>query len=135
MSYKNGLINQIFQLLLLIETPKNQSIIRQIEGRTRLLSVADEYKDYHNFIHRQSLVLRSYKAADGSPLFPDGISSYWARHTWATFAAELDIPKETIAAALGHSSGSVTDIYIRFNRDKIDAANRRVIDYALYGRR
>lgn len=32
MSYKNGLINQIFQLLILIETPKNQSIIRQIEG-------------------------------------------------------------------------------------------------------
>lgn len=32
MNYKNGLINQIFQLLILIETPKNQSIIRQIEG-------------------------------------------------------------------------------------------------------
>ena len=32
MSYKNGLINQIFQLLQLIETPANQSIIRQIEG-------------------------------------------------------------------------------------------------------
>ncbi len=32
MNYKNGLINQIFNLLLLIETPKNQSIIRKIEG-------------------------------------------------------------------------------------------------------
>lgn len=32
MSYKNGLISQIFRLLALIETPKNQSIIRQIEG-------------------------------------------------------------------------------------------------------
>ncbi len=32
MSYKNGLINRIFNLLLLIETPENQSIIRQIEG-------------------------------------------------------------------------------------------------------
>lgn len=32
MSYKNGLINQIFKLLQLIETPKNQSTIRQIEG-------------------------------------------------------------------------------------------------------
>lgn len=115
--------------------PEAMEIIGRYRGRSRLLSVADEYRDYHNFIHRQSLVLRSYKAADGSPLFPDGISSYWARHTWATFAAELDIPKETIAAALGHSSGSVTDVYIRFNRDKIDEANRRVIDYALHGRR
>ncbi len=32
MNYKNGLINQIFNLLLLIETPKNQSIIKKIEG-------------------------------------------------------------------------------------------------------
>ena len=63
------------------------------------------------------------------PLFPD-ISSYWARHTWATIAAELDIPKETISAALGHEIGSeVTSIYINFDRKKIDEANRRVIDY------
>lgn len=32
MSYRNGLIKQIFQLLQLIETPKNQSTIRKIEG-------------------------------------------------------------------------------------------------------
>ena len=32
MSYKERLINQIFRLLAIIETPANQSIIRQIEG-------------------------------------------------------------------------------------------------------
>jgi hypothetical protein len=46
-------------------------------------------------------------------------------------AAELDMPKETIAAALGHGGYSVTDIYINFDKSKIAAANRRVIDYAL----
>ena len=30
--------------------------------------------------------------------------------------------------ALGHSVATVTDIYIKFNRRKIDEANRRVID-------
>ena len=60
--------------------------------------------------------------------FP-GLSSYWARHTWASIAAGLDIPKETIAAALGHSASSVTDIYIKFDKKKIDEANRKVIDY------
>lgn len=59
----------------------------------------------------------------------DDVSPYWARHTWATIAAELEIPKETIAAALGHGGNSVTDIYINFNQKKIDDANRRVIDY------
>lgn len=60
--------------------------------------------------------------------FPD-ISQYWCRHTWATIAADLDIPKETIAAALGHGGNSVTDIYINFDRKKIDEANRKVLDY------
>ena len=54
---------------------------------------------------------------------------YIARHTWATVAASLDIPKETISEALGHSIGSeVTSIYINFDRKKVDEANRKVID-------
>ena len=70
-----------------------------------------------------------------SPMFPN-LTTYWARHTWATIAAELDIPNETIAAALGHSYGNrTTNIYINFNQKKVDEANRRVIDYVLYGKR
>lgn len=57
------------------------------------------------------------------------LSTYFARHTWATIAAYLDIPKETIAAALGHGGNDVTDIYINFDQTKVDKANRRVIDY------
>jgi hypothetical protein len=42
----------------------------------------------------------------------------------------VDIPKDVISLALGHSFGcDVTDIYIDFDRDKIDEANRKVIDY------
>ena len=63
------------------------------------------------------------------------ISMYWARHSWATMAAELDVPKETIAAALGHSSNTVTEIYIHFDRTKIDRANRKVLDYVLYDKK
>ena len=60
------------------------------------------------------------------------LSWYWARYSWATYAADLDIPKDTISEALGHSHGAkVTGIYIKYNRDKVDAANRKVIDYVL----
>ena len=65
-------------------------------------------------------------------MFPH-ITTYWARHTWATIAASLDIPKETIAAGLGHGGNTVTDIYIDFDRRKVDEANRRVIDWVYYG--
>lgn len=62
-------------------------------------------------------------------LHPD-LTTYYARHTWATMAAELDIPIETISHALGHKIGSpVTAIYIAYNQRKVDEANRRVIDY------
>lgn len=54
---------------------------------------------------------------------------YWARHTLATIAASLDIPKETISHALGHGNDTVTDIYIDFDKKKVDEANRKVLDY------
>lgn len=42
---------------------------------------------------------------------------------------ELDIPKETVSAALGHTMGSrITAVYINFDRKKVDVANRRLID-------
>ena len=62
------------------------------------------------------------------------LTSYWARHTWATIASELDIPVDVISHALGHSfstGAKVTQVYINFNQKKIDDANRKVIDYIL----
>lgn len=50
-------------------------------------------------------------------------------HTWATIAASLDIPKETIAHALGHGNDTVTDIYIDFDKKKVDETNRKVLDF------
>lgn len=79
----------------------------------------------------------SYKAALGSIDgalsrlgITKGLSTNWARHTWATIAAELEIPIEAISHALGHQIGSpVTAIYVAYNQKKVDDANRRVIDY------
>lgn len=118
--------------------PEAMEIIERYKGKDWLLNVLDEYGYYKDFLHRMGTGLKQIGPTTRSglggkkkrdPLFPD-ISSYWARHTWATIAAELDIPKETISAALGHEIGSeVTSIYINFDRKKIDEANRKVIDY------
>ena len=63
------------------------------------------------------------------PMFPN-ITSYWARHTWATIAADIDIPDAVIDAALGHKSPyPMTDVYVRRNKKKVDEAIRKVIDY------
>ncbi len=117
--------------------PEAQEIIDRYAGRDHLLDIMDERRNYKDWLHRMGKALKAMGTSTRSgrggkktvtPLFPD-ISQYWCRHTWATLAAELDIPKETIAAGLGHGGNSVTDIYIRYDYKKVDVANRRVIDY------
>lgn len=52
---------------------------------------------------------RGVSAMMMKPIEPD-LSSYWARHTWGTYATEIDIPYDTISEALGHdlSTGTYT---------------------------
>lgn len=49
----------------------------------------------------------------GEPLFPE-LSTYWARHTWSSLAANLGVAKDINGKAMGHAwaSDTVTDIYI-----------------------
>ena len=78
---------------------------------------------------KSSAVICSVFTARLKRLIPR-LSTNYARHTWATIAAELEIPMETISHALGHKIGSpVTAIYVAYNQKKVDDANRRVIDY------
>lgn len=92
--------------------------------RTRHASVKQTYEDYSSLCHVVNDHLHIIAESLGLPR----LTTYWARHSWATIAAELEIPKETIAAALGHGGDSVTDVYINFNLKKVDEANLRVAD-------
>lgn len=56
------------------------------------------------------------------------LSSYTARHTWATLAFYQGIPIGIISKALGHSSIKVTETYLKpFENEKVDAANDNLI--------
>lgn len=122
--------------------PEAAEIIARMRGRRFLLDVMDSRSDYLQFIRQCNHALklvgtrsRKGRRPEGVPLCP-GMTTYCARHSWASIAAELDVPKETIAAALGHDMGnSTTAIYINFNLAKVDEANRRVIDWVLYGKK
>ena len=59
------------------------------------------------------------------------ITSYWARHSWATIARnDCGVSKDDINLALNHvdKDMAVTDIYIAKDWSIIDRANRKVID-------
>lgn len=56
------------------------------------------------------------------------LSSYTARHTWATLAFHAGIPIGIISKALGHSSIKVTETYLKpFENEKVDTANDELI--------
>ena len=108
--------------------PEALDIINRYRGNNLLLNFT-ETTTYKYFFHRCAQRLKTLIPA---PPFNE-LTYYWARHTWATVAASLDIPRETIAHGLGHRSeyNSVTDIYIKFDERKVDQANRTIIDHIL----
>ena len=56
--------------------------------------------------------------------FSIGLSSYTARHTWATMAYYREVHPGVISEAMGHSSIVVTETYLKpFKNKKIDEAN------------
>ena len=139
-NYKRAKTSRLYSIKV---EPEAERIINKYRGEKQLLNILDRYENYRNFTWRMNknlheigemkLVNKKIKGKtrqikERTPLFPQ-ISTYWARHTWATIAASLDIPKETIAAALGHGGNTVTDIYIDFDQKKIDKANRKIIDF------
>ena len=124
--------------------PEAVEIIDRYRGKDYLLEIMDSRANYIDFLRRMDKALKQIGPMERHglggkktrhPLFPD-LSQYWCRHTWATIAAELGIPKETIAAGLGHELGnSTTAIYINFNMKKVDVANREIIDWVVYGKK
>ncbi|MFV0587467.1 phage integrase SAM-like domain-containing protein [Bacteroides reticulotermitis] len=110
--------------------------VYNIKLEPEIKAVIDKYRVGDGLVFSDTMLRKSFLRRVNSSLKKltselsiKSMTSYSLRHSWATIAAELEIPKETISAALGHSDKSVTNIYINFNQKKIDEANRKVIDY------
>lgn len=123
----------------IIVTKEIREIIERWKGKDYMLCPMDTNKSVKNFRRNWNEGLqnigRDYRPHHGYRVKAEdapfaGLTTYWARHTWATIAARLDIPKDVIARCLTHSWGqTVTDTYIDFDWKKVDDAVRKVIDY------
>lgn len=111
--------------------PEAMEIINRNRGKKNLLSFCENYQNYRHFYNNLCRGLAKIKEKLGIP----ELTSYWARHSWATIASSLDIPKDTIAMGLGHGKKDVTDIYLEMDVSKLDRANRKVLDWVLYGQK
>lgn len=124
--YRRAKTGQIVDFAL---TKEMVDLASSLLGERALFFPADRYKDVHNF----TVAFNRCMAEICKDLRIQKFTSYGLRHTWATIAASLDIPKETIGACLGHAASSVTDIYISFDNKKVDEACAKVARYVLTG--
>ncbi|MDD3712905.1 MAG: site-specific integrase [Candidatus Izemoplasmatales bacterium] len=107
--------------------PEAKKLIKKLSGEKYLINLLERYQDYDGV---KKEINKKLKDAAKKAKINKPVSTYYARHSWATIAADIDIPKETISAALGHEIGSkTTGIYIDYNLKKVDDANRKVINY------
>ena len=58
------------------------------------------------------------------------LSSYVARHSWATLAYDKGVAMPDISVAMGHTNAETTKIYIeQKDQMRVARANRKVLDF------
>ena len=85
----------------------------------------DEARQYQNQIHLINHHLKKLGEALG---LSSKLTSYVARHSWASIARSQNVPVAAISEAMGHTSERTTRIYLKsFENTLVDCANQKVI--------
>lgn len=136
--YRRSKTNRLYSIKL---EPEIKVLLEKFKGEASFLVFSEQFKDEKSLLKKINGITiykdgekKFYKKglnSIGESLGIPGLTTYVLRHSWATIAASLEIPKETISAALGHGKKTVTDVYIDFDLKKVDEANRRVLDHVL----
>lgn len=89
-------------------------------------SKEDMFNINRNMEERLNALCKTYKYPRMTP--------YWFRHTWATIARnKCNISKDDIDLCLNHvGNNPMADVYIDEDWSRIDAANRKVLDYVFH---
>lgn len=111
-----------------------QKIIKQYAGECKnsiyLLPIITEVGEEGHKQYRSALRLYNKHLHQISKLLNLGITltSYVARHSWATTAQDTDVPIAVISTSMGHASEKVTYVYLdSFENKKLSDANKKVI--------
>lgn len=119
-------------------TPEAMLLLEKYMNRDNnspyLFSILNSREGTKEAYREYQLALRSFNQQlmmlGGLLGLDDKLSSYSARHTWATTAYYCEIHPGIISEAMGHSSITVTETYLKpFRSKKIDEANMQVIDF------
>ena len=86
----------------------------------------DETRQYQNRIH---LINHHLKKLGKKLGISSKLTSYVARHSWASIAKNQNVPLTAISQAMGHTSERTTTIYLKsFDNAPVDRANSKVLN-------
>ena len=129
LSYRRQKTNQ--QLFIKWEKPMQEIIDKyDTTGTPYLLPIIkdvgkDERRQYKNASHLVNCKLKKIGIRLGLTI---PLTTYVARHGWASIAKSKNIPISTISEAMGHDSENTTRIYLAsLNTSVIDKANSLII--------
>lgn len=129
LSYRRQKTNQ--QLFIKWEKPMQEIVDKYDTSSTPyLLPIikdvnSDARRQYHNASHLVNAKLKKIGVQLGLPIV---LTSYVARHTWASVARSKNISLSVISEAMGHDSENTTRIYLAsLEMSVIDKANEIII--------
>ena len=105
--------------------PEAKILIKKLRGTKYLIGLAERYKNYDSV---KKEINKKLKDAAEKAGINEHISTYYARHSVATIGRNIGIPKDDIAAILGHADNTVTDIYIDLDQGVKDSAMRKILN-------
>lgn len=122
--------------------PQALELINRHRGKDYLLIPLERYSKFSDYLRHWNTGLKKighfslvadkagkFRKFHYEPVVPADITTYYARHTWATIAAKIGVSRDVIAQCLGHSWADVTAVYIAPDNSAVDAALLSVADY------
>lgn len=93
-----------------------------------IITEKDEDKAYKQYQNKRSYYNKQLKKLSDMLCLEIPLTSYVARHTWATIARNMNISLSVISAGMGHTSETMTKIYLAsLDASMIDNANSRIL--------
>ena len=84
-----------------------------------------EYKQYQRM---QININRALKKIGEMAELKMPLTTYVARHTWASVARDMNVPIAVISEGMGHNSIKTTQVYLNsIDISRINEANKRII--------
>lgn len=119
------------QQLMIGLTPPLINLIQKYENWSEYLfpqiTETDYIKTYNQYKTALRSINRQLKKIARMINVDIALTTYVARHTWATLAKEKKVPTAVISEGLGHTSESTTRIYLKqFDHKVIDEFNKIV---------